>query len=285
LTLATQGEWLISLCNTGPILKRRHLLFLHDAQTFAIPQNFTWKFRLWYQLLFSVAGRMARIIMTNSDYSRDELVKHVGLEKTRIIATWLGVEHVQHVLPDNSIFDKHSLPTEGYLLAVSSVNPNKNFAAVLRALELLGTEAPPCVIAGQRYARVFGHSNLDESAITHVGHVSDAELYALYSRAECLLFPSFYEGFGLPPVEAMTLGCPAIVSQASVLPEICGDAVLYCDPTKPESLADAIRQLHSHSDLREKLITRGKQRSRLFSWANGAESLLNSLSAAIDQES
>jgi glycosyltransferase involved in cell wall biosynthesis len=282
LLAATRGDWLVSLCNTGPMLKRRHVIFFHDAQTFAIPENFTWRFRWWYRVLFSVAGRMSAAILTNSDYSRNELVKRVGLDQSRITPTWLGVEHVRRVPPDTGVFAKHRLPDTPYLLAVSSVNPNKNFAAVLRALELLGAEAPPCVIAGQCYDRVFGQSGLDTKRVTHVGYVSDAELYALYSRAMCLLFPSFSKGFGLPPVEAMALGCPAIVSDASVLPEICGDAALYCDPARPETLAAAIRRLCAEPGLRDDLVARGIERTRVFSWSNGAEALLKTLSKAMD---
>ena len=285
LLAATRGEWLVSLCSTGPMLKRRHVIFFHDAQTFAIPENFTWRFRLWYRLLFSVAGRTAAAILTNSDYSRDELVKRIGLDRARITPTWLGVEHVLRVPPDLGVFARHRLPGTQYLLAVSSVNPNKNFSAVLRALESLGADAPPCVIAGQRYDRVFGQSRLDTQRVMHVGYLSDAELFALYARATCLLFPSFYEGFGLPPVEAMALGCPAIVSNTSVLPEICGDAVLYCDPAKPETLADAIRRLRSEPGLRGDLIARGRERARLFSWSNGAESLLKTLCRVTIDES
>lgn len=281
LPLATRGGWLVSLCNTGPLLKRQQVLFLHDAQTFAIPRNFNWKFRLWYRLLFSVAGRNAAAVMTNSAFSRDELVRRVGLDPERITPRWLGVEHVTRVPPDMGIFTRHALPEPPFVLAVSSVNPNKNFSAVIRALELLGPDAPPCVIAGQRYDRVFGRSALDSRRVTHVGHVTDAELYALYSRASCLLFPSFYEGFGLPPVEAMALGCPAIVSRASVLPEICGDAALYCDPADPATLASEIRRLFSEPGTRQELVARGRERARRFSWSESADGLLETLSRSI----
>lgn len=281
LPLATRGGWLASLCNTGPLFKRQQVIFLHDAQTFAIPRNFNWKFRLWYRLLFFLAGRNAAAVMTNSSFSRDELVRHVGLDPARITPRWLGVEHVTRVPADMGVFSRHALPDGPFVLAVSSVNPNKNFASVVRALEILGPDAPPCVIAGQRYERVFGRSSLDMRRVTHVGHVSDSELYALYSRASCLLFPSFYEGFGLPPVEAMALGCPVIVSKASVLPEICGDAALYCDPADPATLASAIRRLLAEPDTRGDLAARGRERARRFSWSESAEGLLETLSRAI----
>ncbi len=278
LLAATRGDWLISLCNTGPIFKRRHVLFLHDAMPFAIPSTFTWKFRLWYKVLFHIGGRMARALLTNSNFSRDELVRCVGLSKSHITPMTLGTEHVLRLPPDTQILEKHGLTSTPYLLAVSSVKPNKNFAAVVRALELLGDQSPVCVIAGQRYDKVFNKTTLADGRRTvHVGYVSDAELYALYSKAQCLLFPSFYEGFGLPPLEAMALGCPAIVSHTSAMPESCGDAALYCDPTKPETLADGIRRLQNEPGLRDQLVARGLNRAQMFSWSLSTEILLNTL--------
>lgn len=284
LLAATRGDWLVSLCNTGPIFKRRHVLFIHDAQPFAIPANFTWQFRLWYKVLFSVGGRLARGVLTNSQFSRDELVRCVGLSKHRITPMALGTEHVLRLPPDTQILEKHGLTNTPYLFAVSSVNPNKNFATVVRALELLGDQAPVCVIAGQRYDKVFNKTGLAEGRRTiHIGYVSDAELYALYSGAQCLLFPSFYEGFGLPPVEAMALGCPAIVANTSAMPEICGDAALYCDPTKPETLAAGIRRLQNEPGLRDQLVTRGRVRAQLFSWSRSADVLLKNLTDSMEK--
>lgn len=284
LPAATFGDWLVSLCNTGPIFKRRHVLFLHDAQPFAIPGNFTWKFRLWYRVLFSIGGRMARALLTNSQFSRDELARCVGLAQTRITPMNLGTEHVLRVAPDTAIIGKHGLADTPFFFAVSSVNPNKNFAAVVRALELMGSDAPICVIAGQRYDKVFHNTGLDgQGRVVHVGYVSDAELYALYSKARCLLFPSLYEGFGLPPVEAMALGCPAIVSRTSALPEVCGDAALYCDPARPETLAEAMRRLRDEPGLREDLVSRGRTRARMYSWSRSAETLLDTLVHAMEE--
>lgn len=279
----TRGDWLVSLCNTGPIFKRNHLLFLHDAQPFAIPQNFTRAFRWWYRVLFSVGGRTAKALLTNSAFSRDELVRHVGLNATKITPAWLGVDHVQRVAPDATILDQHQLKAGEYVFAVASLNPNKNFAAVVQALALLGDKAPPCVISGQRYDKVFGAEALDTSKITHVGYVSDAELYALYQNALCLVFPSFYEGFGLPPVEAMAKGCPAIVSSASVMPEVCGDAALYCNPNDAQTLADAIVQMQTTPQLREELIQKGAARVQLFSWARATDTMLKTLNQAMEK--
>ena len=101
------------------------------------------------------------------------------------------------------------------------------------------------------------------------------------AHAQCLLFPSLYEGFGLPPLEAMALGCPAIVSHSSAMPEVCGDAVIYCDPAKPESLAGGIRGLLNEPGLRDDLVTRGKAWARQYSWSHSADILLATLTHAI----
>ena len=109
----------------------------------------------------------------------------------------------------------------------------------------------------------------------YLDHVSDATIKALYQGALCLAFPSRYEGFGLPPIEAMACGCPVIVSRAASMPEVCGNAALYCDPDLPETLAAGIRRLLCDRDLRTKLILRGTERARQFSWDASARKLLD----------
>lgn len=277
----TRHELLISLCNTGPMLKREHIIFLHDAQPFAIAENFTFAFRTWYKLLFNLAGRTSRAVLTNSHFSKAELVRHTGLPADKITVAWLGADHILQLTPDETILERHQLPRQAYLFAVASLNPNKNFTLVLQALALLGTDAPPCVIAGQRYEKVFEGIAFDESKVTHVGYVTDAELCALYRHANALLFPSFYEGFGLPPVEAMLLGCPAIVSNTSVMPEINADAALYCDPHSPDSLAQAISKLQKNPILREQFRTKGLDRAKTFTWQATAHTILQEITKHI----
>ncbi|MDH3533248.1 MAG: glycosyltransferase family 4 protein, partial [Gammaproteobacteria bacterium] len=189
----TSGQTLLSLCNTGPLFMRRHVLFLHDAQPFVIPENFSLGFRLWYRFLFRVAGRFAGNLLVNSRFTRDELRRHVGLPEDKMTLCYPGSEHALRSTAGQDALRSLILPEQPFLLAVASANPNKNFIAVLRALEALGSNAPPCVIVGRTDQRQFADIELDAERVTHLGYVSDEVLLALYQRALCLVFPSFYE--------------------------------------------------------------------------------------------
>lgn len=275
----TRGELLASLCNTGPLFKRKHVLFLHDAQPFVIPDNFSRAFRLWYRFLFRIGGRIATRILVNSRFTRGELRRHAGLPPRKMMLCYPGSEHVERPLSDQAGPRSQALPEEPFLLAVASANPNKNFCAVVNALEALGDLAPPCVIVGCKDQRQFAGVKIDPDRVTHLGYVTDDELLALYRRALCLVFPSYYEGFGLPPLEAMASGCPVISSRTSAMPEISGTAAEYCDPDDHQTLMRAILRVISSPERRRTMRERGLRRAGRFSWHSSAGRLLKMLSA------
>jgi glycosyltransferase involved in cell wall biosynthesis len=129
------------------------------------------------------------------------------------------------------------------------------------------------VLAGGSNSRVFGGKPLDHENLVLAGYVTDGELRALYERAECFLYPSFYEGFGLPPLEAMHCGCPVVVSRRASLPEVCGPAARYCDPDDSHDIANQVRTVLSSADLRRELVEAGRERAAGFSWADAASRL------------
>ncbi len=283
LPLLTSGDWLFNPCNTGPALKRRQLVYLHDALPFAMPENFSWRFRTWYRLLFRVISRRAAAVLVNSRFTRAELGRYLGLAPERARLCLLGSDHAVAGRPAHRVPPVQGLPPRGFVLAVSSTNPNKNFAAVIEALRQLGEAAPPCVFVGMQNSRVFGNAPLPAERVTTLGYVDDATLRALYRRALVLVYPSFYEGFGLPPLEAMSEGCPVIVSNTAAMPEVAADAALYCDPYRADSIASAIRRLQEEPALVARLSDRGRHRAKLFSWAASAGALCRALDACAGQ--
>ena len=157
------------------------------------------------------------------------------------------------------------------MLAVSTANPRKNFAAVARAIELVGDAGFDFVVAGGADPRVFSGAGVRLPAfVKRVGYVTDAELRALYENAACFVYPSLYEGFGLPPLEAMACGCAVLVSDAASLPEVCGDAAVYCDPRSPEDIAGKLAAIMADADRRRTFAERGRRHAAQFSWRRAA---------------
>lgn len=282
LACFSPADWVLNLCNTGPLLRKRQILFFHDVQVYAIPHNFQWKFRLWYQLLLNIAGRRSALLFTNSYFSQSEFVRYTGITKNKITVAHLGCDHMRHGAVEIPAVILQKLQGRPYVLAVSSASPNKNFLAILKALALMGDAAPMAVIVGQQYQKVFKNQDaslLDNPRILSAGYVSDAELAGLYQHALCLVYPSFYEGFGLPPLEAMQNACPVVVSRSSALPEVCGAAARYCEPDDPQTIADVLSQLmqaHAAQQL-EPIRAASLAHAAQFTWKKTCETLLQTI--------
>lgn len=266
-------DLLLSLCNTGPIARREQLAVLHDAGIMARPQTYSVAFRRWYRWLFAGLMRRARIIATVSKFSAAELMRHVGGRAAGIELIFGAGEHVLRTPSDTRVLERLGLVGRRYVLAVGSLTPNKNFGGVVRAAAALGDAGCRIVAAGGVNSRVFKGVELARDALLMAGYVTDGELRALYENAACFIFPSFYEGFGLPPLEAMHCGCPVIVSDRASLPEVCGEAALYCNPEDPADMARTLRLVLGSETLRSELRAAGYERARQFAWSRSAMQL------------
>jgi glycosyltransferase involved in cell wall biosynthesis len=167
---------------------------------------------------------------------------------------------------------RYQLPAR-YLLTVSTVEPRKNLKTLLHAYLLLkkrlGSACPPLIIVGRKgwhHDDILSHASALQDDVYFTGHVTDTELVALYQMATCLVFPSLYEGFGLPVLEAMSAGCPVITSKTSSLPEVAGTAGLLVDPLNANDIAQTIFTLLHDDSLRLHLIQNGYQQAARFSW-------------------
>jgi glycosyltransferase involved in cell wall biosynthesis len=284
LALFARGAYLINLNYSAPLLKRMQLVSVHDASVRAHPQTYSWRYRLLSNLLVGTLAPRVHSLMTASHFSAQELKRHFGLERNDIVIERSGWEHVRAApeIDDAEVLRRHGLTSGGYLLAVGSLKWNKNFGIIPRALKLLGSRLPlPVAVAGGRDARVYqGIDAPPPGTMKLLGFVSDEELNVLYRHAAWFIFPSLYEGFGLPPLEAMANGCPVLAANAASIPEVYADAVLYFDPNDPQALAKCLHDVTTRPDasaLRKTLKQRAAARMAIYQWDANARILLDRL--------
>jgi len=263
LAIHARGALLFTPCGGAPIFHGRHVVTIHDAAPFATPLAYSRSYRIYYRGLQRLLARRAKHIVTVSQFSEQELTRVLHIPKSKVSYSWLSGEHILRINQDNTVIERNDLVRGNYVFAVGSDNPNKNLSGLIEAFSYLKDLKVPLVIAGDANASVFGKTERITGPVKVLGSVNDPELRSLYENAACFVFPSFYEGFGIPPLEALALGTPIIVSRAASLPEILGDAAVYCDPYSPRDIADRIRDvLGGSAPSRESL----KSYASRFSW-------------------
>ena len=281
LPLAARDGRLLSLAGSAPLLARRAAALIHDAAVFDRPEAYTPLFSRWYRFLFRQLARRGARLLTVSAFSRTQLARALAIDVSRIGVVPEGSDHLAATPVDERILQRHGLDSTPFLLAVASANPTKNLPALVSAFgQRAVAGGMRLVIVGGSNDRVFtGAAEAgDPAGVIRTGPVTDGELKALYEHATALLFPSTYEGFGLPPLEAMACGCPVSASDAASIPEVCGDAALYFDPLCQLAMASSMARLADDAPLRDRLRARGRERANDFRWAASAQALLANLS-------
>ncbi len=213
-------------------------------------------------------------IITVSEFSRRDIIDWSGVSENKVSVVYNGVpEQFRPVEDETELEDvraRYGLPRR-FVLAVGSTEPRKNIRTAIEAFALIRRVRPELSLAvtGVDYCRVGSGSafaGLDPEGVIFAGYVRDADMPALYSLAEALLFPSLYEGFGLPPLEAMACGTPVVTSSTTSLPEVAGDAAMLVDPTSAGELAAALEMVLDSDSVRRELVKKGLRRAAQFSW-------------------
>jgi glycosyltransferase involved in cell wall biosynthesis len=233
-----------------PVERPPTVTTVHDLQHELYPRFFSRAELAYRRRVYGWTVRRSRMLIAISEHARGTLLERYGLEPDRVRTIPLGIDHDR--------FSPDGRPREAFLLYPANRWRHKNHDRLFEALAIVRRERPDLrlVLTGTGH----DHSSLP-SGVESLGHVSADELVDLYRSAACLVFPSLYEGFGLPPLEAMACGCAVAVSNATSLPEICGDAAEYFDPLDAEEMAAAIvRALDGH------LVERGLARAAEFTW-------------------
>jgi glycosyltransferase involved in cell wall biosynthesis len=275
------GGGLLSLCNTGPLAARKHIICIHDANTWNAPQSYSLPFRTLYRTLLPALGRTAWGVATVSSYSRREIARCGIAPYGRTFLAPNGHEHALRWKPHHSEATRAAASRNTIVLIGSSV-PHKNTGFILGMADRLGAAGLRIAVVGKSDSRVFNCSGPATAAsnVSWLGRVSDGELAALLQDSLCLAFPSLTEGFGLPVLEAMASGCPVVVSDRASLPEVCGDAALYARPDDADAWLGRFMQLRNSKPLRSQMIPKGRARSFCFSWRDSALRYLRAMAKA-----
>ncbi len=254
---------------------------IYDLIGLRFPRTLSWRGRLLYRASMAMAARTAAAVITISESARADLTQRYGLPAGRLAVTPLAAEAHFRPRPAHEVAAvraRYAL-AEPYVLYVGSNKPHKNLVALAQAWEQVkgrggAAAGHVLVFAGHEdrkhpELRRFVAARGLESSVRFLPDVADADLPALYSGAEIFAFPSYYEGFGLPPLEAMACGAPVLCADASSLPEVVGDAALMVAPT-PSALAEGLGRMLGSPELRRELGARGRRRAREFSWRRTA---------------
>lgn len=268
-----KGLPLLNLSGLSPICYRNTILTIHDVSYLLRPRAYAWAYTLFYRIMTPWAARRAKKILTVSQFSKHELMRYYGIADEKITVVYNAAQEVA-LAPRTD-----SAP---YLLAVGSLMPRKNIRRLLEAYSTMPDAGFELYIAGATDTS-FAATELDAYAHTQgvrwLGHVAPNELNVLYRNAVAYINPSLYEGFGIPLLEAMRQECPVLASDIPVFHEVCEDAACYFNPMKPEEIQAAMRSVMQDEALRQRLITAGQDRCRLFSWEASARTIQQVLEA------
>ncbi|KIC92309.1 glycosyltransferase family 1 protein [Flavihumibacter sp. ZG627] len=276
---------LFSPTTHGSFISPNQLITIHDLISLRY-NNISNHQRFYFRWLLPMLLRKARLVITVSETSRKDIVELLGCPQKKIHIIHNGYDSSKYFpVTEKSHVIEQQYDVANYLLAVGPTYPHKNFETILYAYKKMGPgdrKAHPLLIAGGKEPylssiKKLSHDLQLDNDIKFAGYIPLELMPALYREAKMLLFPSLYEGFGIPLLEAMACGCPVVSSNTTSMPEVCGDAALYFEPTQVELLNQHIYTLLNNEARRNELIVRGLIQAKKFSWEKSALLLKNLL--------
>jgi glycosyltransferase involved in cell wall biosynthesis len=268
-------DLLINLCNSAPVFHYKKVATLHDIIYALYPQSCSFLYHLHYQLLMPLILQTSLKIITVSIFSRREISRYFKYqeEKIQVIYNAVGERFTVPIKIQNTL--GNSTP---YLISVAAITYHKNYSRMIEAFVNFsakrGVNVRLLIVGERNHCYPKQHYNtISQASISFLGRVSDDELVSLYQNAIALVFPSLYEGFGIPPLEAQACGCPVISSNAAAMPEVLGDSALYFDPFSVVEIQRAMERIVVDRELRDLLIRKGFTNVSRFSWDDSVRKL------------
>jgi glycosyltransferase involved in cell wall biosynthesis len=265
-----RGFDLVHYPATVPVPRMRRtpcVVSLLDVQHHELPQMFSALERHLRGWAYDGAARDADLVLTISEHARRGIVERLGVAPERVVSVALGVDHARFAPDGPPAAAAFGLPAR-YVLYPANMWPHKNHVRLLDAFAALRDPDLWLILTGQTYGRE--HELAGHARVRHLGHVPSGELPGLYRGATAVVFPSLFEGFGLPPLEAMACAIPVAASDRGAIAEVCGDAALLFDPCDGEAITEAIRRVTRDEALRQRLRAAGPARAGAFTWQAAA---------------
>ena len=282
--LKARGRLIWSPGTTGPVMAESQIVTIHDVAVIDRPEWFSPSFARLYRSMWPALAKRAKQIVTVSHFSKSRISRGLSIPKHKIQVIWNGVDESFKPAPRAAIESAKAsagIANRRYFATLSTIEPRKNLKLVLKAWTKAKPYLPPdmvlLVIGGKGSKAIFGSSCMEDGGasegVVFSGYVAEEMLPPLLSGAQGVLYPSIYEGFGLPVLEAMACGTPAVTTRLTSLPEIGGDAALYVDAEEPQDLANTLINLAHSEDLRRERSAMGLERAKLFTWNQAAASM------------
>lgn len=263
---------LINFCNTAPLFYSNSVVTVHDLAFLENPKWFSKSFYYYYKNLVPRIVKNARHVITVSNFSKEEILNKIHIASNKISVIYNAVDIT---LP----FEQKNRQGR-FALFVGSMDPRKNMQRLLNAVKYLPNDVTLVVVGGAAKSFATESEQDISDRIRFVGYVTDERLFELYSNADAFVYPSLYEGFGIPPLEAQSFGLPILVSDIPVFQEIFGDSALYCDPNSVESIGQGLLNILNLSpDTKDLLVKKGFLNVGRYSWDRSAFELINTLKA------
>jgi len=267
-----------------PIASKKRVVTIHDTYHLAYKDSLSLPQKIFANFFMKAATKLSDKIITVSEFSKQEIIKYTGCSASKINTIHNGVDqkHFREIeatsFPQNLVI----LP-EKYILYVGNVKPHKNLLTLLKAFSkfteddhhnyklLIVGKKEGFITSDTQIAKLLQSNRNLENQVVFTGFVDDKDLPFIYNAASLFVFPSLYEGFGLPPLEAMACGCPVVATSAASIPEVCGNAAAYFYPTDSDTLALLIKKLLNDKIASNKLIELGRQQVSNFTWSSASE--------------
>lgn len=277
---------------------KKRMVIIPDVNHLVFNEGFSFFKKAYANFFYYWAVNKSNSVFTISNFSKNEIIKYTKCNPQNIQVSLLSIDKEYFIKQrqaniSNSVASNYD--SMKYLLFVGNVKPHKNIKRSLLAFKKVLNFYPDLkfVIVGKKEKLLNGDDEVIDMVrnnssefngnVIFTGHISDSELAKIYVNAVCLVFASLYEGFGIPPLEAMIFNCPVICSTEGSLPEICGDAVLYCNAYSIDDIAEKIKTLIENKTVREQLIKKGELRLEKFDWNNFSDEMISAIKFELEK--